>query len=93
MKQLIILTIVILMSGIALAHDPNDLPANKQWRVSGSSDGVTTLDKRLPPRFKKILSKLTQQEITKTIEQMVKTWETIYRRNWFNSRTDKDMGL
>ena len=91
MKQVIILAVLVLMAGTALAHDPNDLPGNKQWQMSVGNENILTLDMRLPPRYVKILSKLTHAEITKTLERMVRTWEVVFRRNWFEKQKTENM--
>lgn len=46
MKQLIIIAIIILMSGVVLAHDPNSLPPEKAWQLSVNNDGIATMDFR-----------------------------------------------
>ncbi len=93
MKKTIILMTVLLMSGIALAHDPNDMPDNVDVRWSVGEGNIATFDIRLPDKFVKILSKLSTKEITDTVTQMLRSWYKIHKDNWIKSRTDKDMGL
>ncbi len=93
MKKTIILIAVMVISSVVYAHDPNSLPADKDVRWEVTNQSIVTFDIRLPARFVKILAKLSPADVTKTVTQMVMSWEHIFRAAFNKSLTDKDMGL
>ncbi len=82
MKQLIIIAAILMMSGIALAHDPNELPVGKQWQASVNSEYIITIDYRMTAEeqkvyrrggiYKAIIAKSVMREIHR---QVVAYWQ------------------
>lgn len=91
MKQAIVILVIVMFAGVTSAHDPNSLPGNVDLQWSINNQNIATFDIRLPAKYVKVLSRLSNTEIIEGVKKMLLSWEAIFRGKWVRNIRTEDM--